>query len=665
MISRPAWDPAPYSDPLISERAIDEPRPLKVIYIGAGISGITAAVLFPKYVRDIELVIYEKNTEVGGTWFENRYPGCGCDIPAHSYQLSFESKTDWSKFYAPQPEILSYLQGVADKYNVRQYMRFSHRCVKAVWDEQTSKWHATFEKIDEEGNVLETLEDVADVFMAGTGVLNDWKWPDIPGLHSFKGKLLHSAKYDTSFDTKDKKIAVIGAGSSGIQIVPTLQKEASHIDHFVRGRTWIAATFGHELVEQRNDGQDGNFLYTESEKQNWKNDPASYIAYRKALEVGMQSTYAITHRDTPEHKEAWIAFEAGMRNRLAPKPEVADHLIPSFPPLCKRLTPGPGYLEALCAPNVDVIPTAIKEITATGITTTDGKHREVEAIICATGFDTSFTGRFPIIGRQGQNLSERYAARPETYLSVGTDGFPNYFQSLGPNAGVGNGNLLIIAEQIQHYVGRILQRLSKGNTLTIEPKSSVVKGFTDYCDAYFKRTVFSDKGCSSWYKSAPANITDPAERREKSRVSAIWPGSSAHAVETFKSGPRWEDFEYTYVDGNELGWLGDGWTVPEREVDAEGLSWYLNGMSFAHEALDERKVAALVQGSRDGLQKVGSQNEQVEAPGATLNGGMDGTTEVEANETNGLTGAIGAYGGPDGKNAEHVESIQVPRLPAT
>lgn len=354
------------------------------------------------------------------------------------------------------------------------------------------------------------------------------------------------------------------------------------MDHYVRGRTWIAATFGSELVRERNSGQDGNFEYTQAEIEAWKKDPESYLKYRKALEVGMQGGYAMTHRGTKEHEGAWSAFNQDMRDRLAKKSEIAEHLIPDFPPLCKRLTPGPGYLEALVADNVNVIPEKISHVDETGITTADGKHRPVDVIVCATGFNTSFQGRFPVYGRGGANLQDRYKVRPETYLSVCTDQFPNFFQSLGPNSAVGNGNLLIIIEAISLYVGQILQRLAQGNIKTIEPKKKQVENFTNYCDAYFKRTVFSAE-CGSWYKSSPPNATP--EERKRGRVTALWPGSSIHATKALET-VRFDDFEMTTSDGNEFGWFGDGWATAERTGDVEGLTWYLNGTRFAHEPLD-------------------------------------------------------------------------------
>jgi hypothetical protein len=355
------------------------------------------------------------------------------------------------------------------------------------------------------------------------------------------------------------------------------------MDYYVRGRTWIAATFGNELVRERNDGLDGNFAYTPEEIAKWKHDPESYVQYRKALEVGMQGGYALTHRGTKEHEAAWAAFTHDMRARLAKKQEIADRLVPDFPPLCKRLTPGPGYLEALVADNVNVIHDRISHVDETGITTTDGRHRPVDLIVCATGFDTSFQGRFPVYGRGGVNLRDRYKVRPETYLSVCTDGFPNFFQSLGPNSGVGNGNLLIIIEQTALYLGQILRRMAWGNVRTIEPKRRQVENFTNYCDAFFRRTVFSAE-CGSWYKSSPPDATP--EERKNGRVTALWPGSSIHAVKALET-VRFDDYEMTTVDDNEFGWIGDGWATAERTGDVEGLTWYLNDTNFADEPLEK------------------------------------------------------------------------------
>ncbi|KAE8156693.1 hypothetical protein BDV40DRAFT_309371 [Aspergillus tamarii] len=563
-----------YSSPLISERAIDQPRRLKVIYIGAGISGIIAGIQFMKAVPDLDLVIYEKNPELGGTWYENKYPGCACDVPSHAYQLSFESWTGWSHFFSGSQQILEYWKRVAQKYDIRRHIRFQSRCAGARWNDVTGKWFVQIQNVE----TGEAFEDSADILMTGTGLLNEWKWPNIPGLHKFQGSLLHSAGWDEKFDSKDKHIAVIGAGSSGIQIVPALVDKVKAMDHYVRGRTWISNQHGGDRLATRTNGLGGNFEYTEEEKRSWREDPIAYTKYRKHLEFEMQTLYPKSQRGSNVQKAVTAQYTADMRRRLETKPELLEQLLPDFPPLCKRLTPGPGYLEALTSPKVNVIGSPITGIDETGVITADGKHRPVDAIICATGFETSPGSGFPIIGRNGVNLCQRYANRPETYLGLCTDGFPNFFQSLGPSSFQGAGNLLIMIEQLHVYVAEIVSRMAYDNIGQVEPKKQQVQNFTHFAEKYFERTVYSAE-CASWYKSATPGAT--LDERKRGRVTALWPGSSLHAVKALKR-VRWEDFETRPWDGNEFGWFGNGWTVGEQkpQYEDDSFTWYLNQTAF-------------------------------------------------------------------------------------
>ncbi|KAM0438599.1 hypothetical protein ACHAPT_001351 [Fusarium lateritium] len=566
---------------VVSERSIDEPRPIKMIYIGAGVSGIVGAIKFMKRVPNLQLVIYEKNPEVGGTWFENRYPGCACDVPSHSYQLSFESWPKWKQFFAGAPEILEYWKRVADKYDIRSRVRFEQKCIGARWSEVASKWIVQFRDLKTGFN----YQDDADVFMTGEGVLNEWKWPEIEGLHTFEGKLLHSADWDSQFDPQGKSVAVIGAGSSGIQIVPALEPAVKSMDHYVRGRTWISNGHGAEEIKRRTNGKGGNFSYTDEEKTLWGNDREAYLTYRRSLEFQIQTRVGITYSGSPQQADARARFTADMQRRLQKKPDLANHLIPTFSPLCKRLTPGPGYLEALTSSKVNVIPTAISHVDQRGIFTTDGVHHPVDAIVCATGFQTSAGNRgFPIYGRDGTNLRERFQQRPETYLGLCTDRFPNFFQSLGPNAFQGAGNLLIMIESIHHYVGQILQKMAYGNVAIIEPKSASVQAFSNHCEEHFKRTVYVEE-CDSWYKSSPPNATQ--EERRRGRVTALWPGSSLHAIQTLKN-VRWEDFDMRNYDGNDFGWFGNGLTVAEKDPsveEIESFTYYLSQTNILRDSV--------------------------------------------------------------------------------
>ena len=203
---------------------------------------------------------------------------------------------------------------------------------------------------------------------------------------------------------------------------------------------------------------------------------------------------------------------------------------------------------------MNAILTPISHVDNTGIVTVDGRHHPVDAIICATGFDTTFLGTFPIYGRGGGGHQDKRKDRHSSYLSIGVDGFPNFFQSLGPNGGLGNGNLIIIIEYICEYFAKCLQKMSTQNILTMEPKKSAIDHFTSFCEAYHKRTVFGEE-CMSWYKTAPENAT--LEERKRGRVTAIWPGSSLHACKVFQT-PRFEDYEIQFVDSNVFGWFGNG-----------------------------------------------------------------------------------------------------------
>jgi cation diffusion facilitator CzcD-associated flavoprotein CzcO len=214
---------APYR---VEDKYVGKPRPVRVVCIGAGASGIYTAIRQEQLLQNVSFQIYEKNDDVGGTWLENKYPGCSCDVPAHIYTYSFEPKTDWSMYYAGSDEIQEYFKGVVMKYGVLKYIKFNHLVVAARWNDHTGLWNLEIET--DEGNII---KDDCNILLNATGILNAWKWPNIPGLHDFKGKLLHTAKYDRSWDLKGKNVALLGNGSSAIQVVPT-SKETSHSFNF-------------------------------------------------------------------------------------------------------------------------------------------------------------------------------------------------------------------------------------------------------------------------------------------------------------------------------------------------------------------------------------------------------------------------------------------------
>jgi cation diffusion facilitator CzcD-associated flavoprotein CzcO len=231
------------------------------------------------------------------------------------------------------------------------------------------------------------------------------------------------------------------------------------------------------------------------------------------IELELQSVHGVTLKGSREQIGATAVFTENMKKRLEKKPSLIPELMPSFPPVCRRLTPGPGYLEALSDAKCEVVSNPISNVDATGIQTVDGKHRPVDAIICATGFDTSFSPRFPIIGRQGVSLAEKWKKIPKTYISIATDDFPNYFISLGPNASLGSGNLLLLIEKELDYFTACAAKMQRDNIRSMAPRRDAVEKFVEYCDSYFEGTVFSMK-CRSWYKGGT----------EDGRINALWPG---------------------------------------------------------------------------------------------------------------------------------------------
>ena len=417
----------------LSEHSIDEIRPLRVAVVGAGLSGISAGALLPVKVPGIQLTIFEKNADVSGTWFENTYPGVRCDIPAHVYQSSFYRNTQWSEEYAQGPEIRAYWQELARKYDVYSKVRLSSKVVGSYWEPQRAQWRL---EINSNG---ERSSEYFDFVIQAIGRFNSWRMPEYPGMDKYKGKLFHSSNWDTSFDATRKRIATIGNGASGIQITPALRPICEHIDHYVRSPTWVAGAFTPWLKERTEAP-----MYISPEAREAFQDEDIYLLYRKKLEDGFWRTYAAQLADSEASKAMPEKLIALMKKRLGggDNPPLLEDLLPDFPPHCRRLTPGPGYIESLLKDNVTLIRTPISHFTETGIVTKDGEHREVDAVICSTGANTDCAPPVPIVSgeydlardwKPMQTQEDSKFGFPYSYLGVGVPGFPNMSFILGPS----------------------------------------------------------------------------------------------------------------------------------------------------------------------------------------------------------------------------------------
>ncbi|KAJ4298057.1 hypothetical protein N0V90_005956 [Kalmusia sp. IMI 367209] len=488
----------------------------------------------------------------------------GAGYSAHSYQYTFEPNHDWSSLYAPAREIQAYLERVAKKYSADRFIKLSHEVVECRWDDAVAKWNVTVKSL----TTGELIHDQSDVLISARGNLNNPSWPDIEGLNTFKGEVMHSAKWNeeygtimtvfyvdyqltcTRYDFTNKRIGVIGAGSSSIQIVPSLQRiSGTHVTTFVRSKTWISPSFGQQLWDKY--GFEGFSIPPELRKR-FVDDPEYYAKFRLAVEEDGNGIHAVTIRGTPLQLGAKQMFEEHMKTRLEKAPHIFDTLLPSFSPGCRRLTPGPGYLEALTQPNVAFVTSRITKISDNAIHTADGATHEIDALVCATGFHANTFPPFPVTGSNGLTLREKWASRPVNYLSHSIAGFPNMFCMLGANSAIGSGSLTTMIENVGDYVIKAIRKLQKEDIACMVAKREREEDFSEYVDAYFKGTVFSEE-CNSWYKSK----TDGA-------VVGLWPGSALHCIEAMRS-PRWEDFEYIYRD--ELG-TQDG---QEDESGSEGV----------------------------------------------------------------------------------------------
>lgn len=363
-------------------------------------------------------------------------------------------------------------------------------------------------------------------------------------------------------DYSGKKVALLGCGSSAIQILPHLQTKCPEVLNFVRGGTWISQPFGSTMTEDilSNSSETGNYSYTPDELARFEEDKQFYQSFRRKMESYINKDFPCLFPNSPEEVEATEKIRNIMRQKLASKPGLYEALEPSFIPGCRRLTPGPGYLDALVQDNVRLIKTPIVRITEDAVITKDGKEWKVDAIACATGFDSSHMPRFPIVGRGGQSLSDRWKSRASAYMSHSIPGFPNYFTVGGPNSATGGGSLLLILESVMGYIIKSVQKISREHIKSMEVKEDSLASWVSHLDKYFPDTVHVDD-CTSWYKI-------------DGKIIGLWPGSSLHAMKALEH-PRWEDYTYERLEGTcQADWFGNGWTL--EDVQRGDLGYYVD-----------------------------------------------------------------------------------------
>ncbi|KAJ5056324.1 hypothetical protein PSV09DRAFT_2370520 [Bipolaris maydis] len=519
---------------------IDGARPLRVIVIGAGFSGINCGIRIPQRLRHVNLTVYEKNADVGGTWYENRYPGCACDVPASGYEIEDD------------------LRNVAWRFSAARFIKCNHSVKACEWDELSLKWRVQVE--DQINSRL--LEDEADVIISARGTLNDYNVP-----------------------LEGKTIGVIDAGSSAMQIIPQLQAlPSAQLKGFIRSKTCILPPFGAQSMEKL--GMD-EVNIPQEQQDRFERHQEEYHAFRKRIEQDGNGVHSITHKSSGAQNHLRRPCQLTMTDALAGRPDIAEAVIPRFAVGCRRLTPGIGFLEALNMPNVEFVGTHIAKVVPSGIVLEDQRNIQLDVLVCATGFNAAHAPPFPVKGSQGRDMADSFKPYPKSYLSMTMHGFPNYFMILGPNSLIGTGSLSMRLESQTDYIVKCIRKMQRDNIASMDVKADRVEQFSQYIDKYFKQTVCLD-GCTSWYLN---------EAGKGSRVIGLWPGSCLHAMEAYRA-PRWEDFDFVHSkdeDGRvfkELSWLGNSYTHAQRFGDGD-LAWYLETefLDVPSEPLPEKKKA--------------------------------------------------------------------------
>jgi cation diffusion facilitator CzcD-associated flavoprotein CzcO len=448
-----------------------------IAILGAGFAGIgTAIALLRAGIR--EFTIFERAGEVGGTWRDNTYPGAACDVPSHVYSLSFEPNPDWSRAFAGSQEIQAYLLRLVEKWGLRKHLRLDTEIVEARWDEAGVRWALTTQRD-------ERFE--ARVVVAGVGGLVDPRWPELKGLESFGGELMHTARWDHDYDLAGKRVGVVGTGASAVQVVPGIAPQVESLAVFQRTPAWVMPKLDR--------------VYSARVRGFLARHPAALRASRLAQYWMSEIMGPMIYLDAP--RLSGLAERQSLRylERAVADPAVRAKLRPGFQFGCKRILISDDYWQAFNRPNVELVTEPIEELVRGGVRTKDGRVRELDAVVFATGFALNIaTAPFPVTGRDGLRLDDVWKDGATAYKGLAVHGFPNWFILMGPNTGPGHTSVLVFTEaQISHAVGAVRRMREKG-WRSVEVRREVQERYNRGIDRRMPHMVWGS-GCKSWYLS--------------------------------------------------------------------------------------------------------------------------------------------------------------------
>jgi cation diffusion facilitator CzcD-associated flavoprotein CzcO len=459
--------------------------------VGTGFSGVAAAAGLKRAGID-DLVLLERASSLGGTWRDNTYPGCACDIPSHLYSFSFLPEASWTRAFAPQHEIRAYLERCADALDLRRHVAFGRAVTSAAWEEARGRW------VVRTGNGAELCPRV---LVLATGALSNPALPHLPGAERFRGARFHSAAWDAACELRGKRVAVIGTGASAVQLVPRIQPLVERLHVFQRTPPWILPR--------------GDRPFRGWERALFRHLPAARWLYRASIFwrlegrvlafTGYPGLMALVERQARRHMERSVA-----------DPALRALLTPSYRAGCKRILLSDDYYPALVQPNVEVVAEAVREADERGLVLESGRVLELDAIVYATGFAVhDHLGGLAVTGRDGATLRAAWReGGARAYLGTMVSGFPNLFLMTGPNTGLGHNSMVVMIEGQARWVSRAVRLLRDRALASVEPTPEAERAYADRVRRRNAGAVWST-GCRSWYLD------------EQGRNTTLWPGTAA------------------------------------------------------------------------------------------------------------------------------------------
>jgi len=477
---------------------------LDVVIAGAGVSGLCLAAKLD--ALGIPFTVLEKNPEVGGTWLENRYPGCGVDTPNHFYSYAFAPNPDWSRYFSLRDEIQAYLEGFAAKRRLRKRIRFGTTLAAARWDGAVRRWALTARSADGSEQTLH-----AAVLVCATGHFSEPLEANFPGAENFSGESFHTARWPAQADLAGKRVGVIGTGASSMQVVPTIAGEVARLTIFQRTAQWARP-----VPEYRQQVDPAARLlfsavpyyarwyrFTEF----WRYGDGLLRTLRKDPE--WTDPQRSLNRTNDRHRREMTDY---IRQQLASRPELIERCVPNYPPFGKRILIDNGWFETLCRPNVELVTAAIERIEADGVRTADGVLHALDVLVLATGFRiASLPQQVDIRGRGGARLADDWAdENPSAYLGITVPRFPNLFVMYGPNTNMGHGgSVMWLAETQARYICGCLVAMAERGVAAIEVREEQRTEYTREIDELHAQLVWTHPGMTTYYRNRHGKVRSP------------------------------------------------------------------------------------------------------------------------------------------------------------